>query len=141
MLASLGFDISIDTTVLNTPGDEHDDIADLILRSLSIITPKICCLAQGDKNEDYSNSYSVNEDISIEHFPNKCMLIEGKSTSKKLNSKSTNFETEKSSSIDPESESLLSEVEIWDNENPEPSEDNKGEWNDWLVRRICRNKP
>ena len=140
-LVSLGFDISIDTTVANTPGEEHDDLADLILRSLGISTSQNCCPVQGDKNKDSTNLYSDIEDTAIEHVSNEDMLNVNKSTAENSDSKSTNPGTEKADPINPESESQLSEIEIWDKENPEPKEQNSPEWNDWLVRRICRNLP
>ena len=137
----MGFDISIDTTVANTPGEEHDDLADLILRSLGISTSQNCCPVQGDKNKDSTNLYSDIEDTAIEHVSNEDMLNVNKSTAENSDSKSTNPGTEKADPINPESESQLSEIEIWDKENPEPKEQNSPEWNDWLVRRICRNLP
>ena len=133
-LASLGFDMSIDTTVLNTPGEENDDIADLILRSLGILTPKNCCPAYGDKNIKSLNVDSNNEDTFIEDYGNKDTFKEDYINEDK-------FIKHKSINKTLGTDSQISEYDKWDRENPEPSERNSPEWNDWLVRRICRNKP
>lgn len=132
-LASLGYDISIDTTVVKTSGEKHD-IADLILRSLGILTPKNCCPADGDKNIKSINVDSDNKDTFIEDSGNEIMFNKGSINEDK-------FIKHKSINKTLGTDSQISEYDKWDRENPEPSERNSPEWNDWLVRRICRNKP
>lgn len=109
-LVKSGYCISVDTTVINTVGESHDDMADIIVRAVK----KSDNSPDSDKDEDYSDN-EFHSDNEISKKTNSDMVpdvVKGSDTS-------------------------TQDFVPWRLLVPEPENKHSEEWNEWFVNRTA----